>query len=200
MGTGGQTLRIHAIAAHSRSNGPGLRTVIWVQGCKPDCPGCYTPAMHDRGGGCVWDVDDLAAHIAATPGIDGVTVSGGEPFEQPLGVLALLQRLRESSPLSVVVFSGYTRAEIEAQPLGWAILAMCDVLVDARVRIGQPARQGVRGLINQRVWRLSQRFEEAELGGISKAEVVHSSRGSAVGTDIEPRRRATDRTPTPTLG
>jgi anaerobic ribonucleoside-triphosphate reductase activating protein len=199
MASGGQTLRIHAIAAHSRANGPGLRTVIWVQGCKRDCPGCYTTSMHARDEGCTWDVDDLAEHIAATPGIDGVTVSGGEPFEQPLGVLTLLQRLRESSSLSILIISGYTRAEIEAQPLGWAILAMCDVLVDGRLRVGQPARDGLRGPVSPRVWRLSDRYDKAELDELLKAEVVFSPHGRAADPALLPLERASDRTPTPTL-
>jgi anaerobic ribonucleoside-triphosphate reductase activating protein len=186
MATAGQTLRIHAIAAHSRSNGPGSRTVIWLQGCKPGCPGCYTPAMHDSAGGCTWDVDDLAVHIAATPDIDGVTLSGGEPFEQPLGVLALLRQLRESSSMSVLIFSSYTRAEIEAKPLGWAILALCDVLVDGHLRVGQPGREGARDAASQHVWRLSQRFDEAALGTIPRPglSLVPSGFTPANGTPV----------------
>jgi anaerobic ribonucleoside-triphosphate reductase activating protein len=154
--------------------------------------------MHDRQGGCTWDVDDLADHIAATPGIDGVTVSGGEPFQQPLGVLALLQRLRETSSLSIVIFSGYTRAEIEAQPLGWAILALCDVLVDGRLRVGQAMRDG-RAPTGQRVWRLSERFDEAELDDLPRAPLVHAPPVSSNVAGMMPPWRDADRTPTPTV-
>jgi len=177
-------LRLHAIAARTRANGPGLRTAIWVQGCTLGCPGCCNPRTHASAGGFVREVGELSAEIAATSGIEGVTLSGGEPFEQPCGVLALLERLRAGTTLSVLLFSGYTRAEIEAQPLGPRILALTDVLVDGRYDRTQPAGRALRASANQRVWLLSDRHGEHDIAAVPETEIVLRPDGAMVLTGI----------------
>lgn len=57
--------RLHAIEPHSRANGPGLRTVVWFQGCTLRCPGCFNPETHDPGDGCEADTETVAEEILA---------------------------------------------------------------------------------------------------------------------------------------
>src|SRR5258706_14960618 len=99
-------VRIHATEARSRANGPGARFVVWMQGCTLGCPGCFNPTTHDAGGGREVDVADLAAELAATANIEGLTLSGGEPLQQPDAAAALLAAARALG-LSTLVFSGY---------------------------------------------------------------------------------------------
>ncbi|MBZ0237815.1 MAG: radical SAM protein, partial [Deltaproteobacteria bacterium] len=72
--------RVHAREPRSRANGPGTRFVIWMQGCSLGCPGCFNPTTHAPAGGELVDTAALLAEVAATRGLDGLTLSGGEPL------------------------------------------------------------------------------------------------------------------------
>ena len=101
------TLHLHAIEHFSQANGPGLRTVVWFQGCTLGCPGCFNPATHDSRGGRTVDTRELVTEIRSLgQQIEGVSISGGEPFQQPEALLDLLTGLGDSH-LSRLVFSGY---------------------------------------------------------------------------------------------
>ena len=92
--------------------------MIWFQGCTLGCKGCFNPQTHGRTGGHHRSVGSLVDDIAAgSPGVSGITVSGGEPFQQPSGLLEILAALASSS-LTRLCFSGYTLAEIRRLPLG----------------------------------------------------------------------------------
>lgn len=106
-------LRIGATLAKSCVNGPGTRFAVWFQGCSRACRGCANPELQPFEGGTVRSVGSLLAEILAVPNLDGVTFSGGEPFDQPEALFALIRAIRMKSRLSVFVFSGYTYAELE---------------------------------------------------------------------------------------
>src|SRR3990172_12478082 len=95
---------LHAFEPSSRANGPGLRAVLWTQGCSLGCPGCFNSETHDPGAGREVDVELLAGEIAGRHGIDGVSISGGEPLQQAEALCELLERLRPTS-LSILVRS-----------------------------------------------------------------------------------------------
>ena len=108
---------IHGIVAHSRVNGPGMRAVVYFQGCNLGCAGCWNPATHafvgpPRG------VQDVAGQVAAahrTHAIDGVTFSGGEAMQQALDLLDLIRLLKRARPaLSIGMYSGYTQHELDS--------------------------------------------------------------------------------------
>ncbi len=135
--------RIVSVAAtreRSMREGPGIRYVIWVQGCSLKCKGCFNPHFWSQRGGSIQDVDSLLqAAIAARikhPEIEGVTFLGGEPFEQSESLAELSEKLRNEN-FSIMVFSGYTLAELkdtesaEYQPR-LNFLETIDLLVDGR--------------------------------------------------------------------
>lgn len=186
-----QQLRVHATLRRSRANGPGARFVVWVQGCTLACPGCFNPATHAPDGPSqLADVEALADDIAAEAAagaIDGVTVSGGEPFEQAEGLLALCGALRSRAPgLSILVFSGFTRAEIERRPHGPEVLAAIDVLVDGRYVERRRLASGLRGSANQQVHLLTSRHARAEVDATPVAEVVIGPDGEVQVTGVDP--------------
>ncbi|ACY18900.1 4Fe-4S single cluster domain-containing protein [Haliangium ochraceum] len=180
------TLHVHAIEPRSRANGPGARFVIWFQGCSLGCPGCFNPDTHERGGQAR-EIDDLVDEILAQgSAIEGVTLSGGEPFEQPAAALALMQAVRARSSLSLLAFSGFAREEIAAMAQGAEILAQLDVLVDGRYQAGSRAGRGLRGSDNQRIHLLSSRYRREQVEATPEAEIRIDARGQVVLTGVDP--------------
>lgn len=108
---------IHAILPATRANGPGLRTVVFVQGCSLGCSGCFNVSTHPFVGK-EWPVDRVIARLVECHrehGLDGVTFSGGEPMQQAGELVTLVERLRTGMPeMSVGMFTGYARHELEA--------------------------------------------------------------------------------------
>lgn len=192
-------LRVHAWEPRSRANGPGMRFVLWLQGCSLGCPGCFNPATHAVEPRQVLQVGELVAMILAQGDrdrIEGVTLSGGEPLEQPEGALALVAALRAQTSLSILIFSGYTIEEIRAQPLGPAILQHIDVLVDGRYRAGQRLGHGLRGSHNQQIHLLSDRYTLADVEATPEAEIHIDPQGRITLTGVNPlklKRQSTDR-------
>jgi anaerobic ribonucleoside-triphosphate reductase activating protein len=191
---GGVTARLHATEARSRANGPGARFVVWLQGCTLGCPGCFNPATHAPGGGREVPVDALLAEIAGhAPELTGVTLSGGEPLEQPEATLALLRGVRAlPGGLSTLMFSGFTLDEARARPRGAEILDALDVLIDGRFEARARLGAGLRGSANQRIHLLTPRHTLAEVEATPEAEVRIDRTGAVVLTGVAPlplRRR-----------
>ncbi|MCI9640020.1 MAG: 4Fe-4S cluster-binding domain-containing protein [Emergencia sp.] len=78
-----QTLRIAGVVKESIVDGPGIRFVVFSQGCPHHCPGCHNAVTHDFEGGYDCSIERILAEIDANPLLDGVTFSGGEPVCQP---------------------------------------------------------------------------------------------------------------------
>lgn len=187
MTDGAEHLRVHARRVRSRANGPGLRLVVWFQGCDLACPGCYNPETHAPEGGETIRVADLVAEIAqAASEIDGVSLSGGEPFQQPGGLLALVRALRTTTQLSILVFSGYRRAELERMPVCAEILEHLDVLIDGRFVAPLRLARGLRGSSNQGIHLFSDRYSEAEVAATPPAEITISPTGDVMMTGVDP--------------
>ncbi|HEX4420190.1 MAG TPA: 4Fe-4S single cluster domain-containing protein [Kofleriaceae bacterium] len=124
-------LRVAAIVDDTRAEGPGRRWALWVQGCSIRCAGCCNPEMFDDRRGREPPHDELAARIAAAraAGVEGISLLGGEPFEQA-AELAELARHARSLGMTVMVFSGYTLAALRERREAAALLALTDLLVD----------------------------------------------------------------------
>jgi len=149
-------MKIHSITPYSYVNGPGVRTVIHFQGCKFQCPGCFNPETHSLEGGIEMTLEQVLENIP--PHIEGVTISGGEPFLQQEALLKLVTILHELS-FSVVVFSGFYRDEIEKLKFGNKILSNIDVLIDGRFEGNQVSSQGLHGSDNQTIHLLTDRYK-----------------------------------------
>src|SRR5262245_24598549 len=108
---------IHGFVSHTRVNGPGLRAVVYFQGCNLGCAGCWNPATHAFAGRSC-GLQDVAEQVAAADrirAIEGVTFSGGEPMQQALDLLNLIRLLKRTRPeLSIGMYSGYSERELES--------------------------------------------------------------------------------------
>lgn len=159
-------LRIAQTISVTEAEGPGRRFAIWVQGCPLRCPECCNPEMLTFDGGRDVDVDRLVAEILAAreSGIEGITLIGGEPFAHA-EALALLAREVQEAGLSVMVFSGYTLAELRQKDDDAVerLLAETDILVDGRYDRAQPDRtRRWIGSSNQQIHFLSNRYSAAD--------------------------------------
>ncbi|MBL9038919.1 MAG: radical SAM protein [Archangium sp.] len=160
-------LRLAQVVPDTEAEGPGRRFAVWVQGCSLRCPGCCNPEMFVHGaGGEVVSAEALARRVLAVPALEGVSFLGGEPFEQAAGLAEVAARVR-SAGLSVMVYSGYTLAELHTRrgvvPGIHELLAETDVLVDGRYDASKPdrSRRWV-GSENQVVHFLSSRYSAAD--------------------------------------
>lgn len=122
-------MRVNRIFPESRTDGPGARVVVRVQGCPHHCPGCFVPETHPFQGGAAYRPHLLAEACAEEGWQDGLTVTGGEPFSQP-DLARFLMAARKLGCPHVVLYSGYTLEHLLARPAAREALALADVLVD----------------------------------------------------------------------
>ncbi len=106
-------MELHGMISQSRVNGPGSRAVIWFQGCSLACPGCWNPLTHAIGIHRQKSVKEVCDWILSCVGIEGVTFSGGEPFQQAEDLLEICEFVKaKRADLSLGVFSGYSQEEL----------------------------------------------------------------------------------------
>jgi anaerobic ribonucleoside-triphosphate reductase activating protein len=130
--------------------GYGRRIGIWTQGCHIRCPGCVSRDTWDPEGGFSTSITDLFQNCHKWfDSADGVTLSGGEPFEQPEALLELLSLIRSSHPGDILVFSGFEREALLSQPV--VTHGLVDVLVSGPYRSEAGQTLTLRGSDNQRI-------------------------------------------------
>lgn len=124
-------ISLSGVTGDSIVDGPGLRLTIFTQGCLHHCPGCHNPQTHDPEGGSWADTEDILVAAAENPLLDGITLSGGDPFLQPVPCLALAEGAHKIG-LNVWTYTGYTWEALweENAPEKIALLKETDVLVD----------------------------------------------------------------------
>jgi len=182
-------LRLHAFLPRSRANGPGVRAVIWFQGCRLGCPGCFNPETHPSESRWTIPAIALARDLAGRQSeIEGITVSGGEPLEQPEGLLQLLTALRTTTHLSTVLFSGYTLDETMKTACGPRILRLVDVLIAGPFVQARRIARGLRGSANQVVHLLTNRYTAHDIANTPPGEICIDPSGDVHLTGVAPRR------------
>ena len=127
-------LKVAGFLDNSLVNGEGLRSVLFVSGCRHNCPGCHNISMQDFDYGDKVSLAEILNRIKSNiPLIKGVTFSGGDPFEQAEGLSWLASEIKAMG-LNIWCYSGYTYDEIikskDKYKLG--LLSNIDVLVDGR--------------------------------------------------------------------
>lgn len=199
--------RVHAVEPRSRANGPGVRFVVWSQGCTLGCPGCFNPETHPAGlppdaaadvpsagvpaagvpavrsaGGWMageWPVAELAAAAAAQAGqAEGVTLTGGEPLQQPAAVAAFCAAIRASTDLGIVVLTGYSRAEIEADRDRAAAVADADMVIAGRYNSRLHVGAGLRGSANKEYWARTSRYRAGDFDAVPDLEIAVAADGT----------------------
>lgn len=167
-------LRVALVVPRTEAEGPGARYAVWVQGCPMRCAGCCNPEMLEFAGGEARDPQDMVEEACAA-GVEGVSLLGGEPFAQADGLAELAEGVRARG-LSVMIYSGYTLAELRALPgPGPArLLAAADLLVDGRFEATlRSQRRRFIGSDNQELHFLTDRYrpDDPRLVGANTVEL-----------------------------
>lgn len=158
-------LRIAGVIDESIVDGPGIRFVIFTQGCPHDCPGCHNPQTHDFASGHVVPISRLLSEIQANPLISGVTLSGGEPFCQPEPLAELVRVLKQGGK-HIMAYSGYTWEQLLRleDPAVGMLLRQCDVLVDGPfIEAQRDLTLRFRGSRNQRLINVQKSLREGRI-------------------------------------
>ena len=145
-------IRISGIVNDSIVDGPGFRLAVFTQGCPHHCVGCHNPQTHDFEGGREIDTQEIIEKLRGNPLLDGITLSGGEPFCQG-AACAELASAAHALGLNVWAYSGYTYEQLLAGNAEQrALLAETDVLVDGPFVLPQRTLElRFRGSANQRL-------------------------------------------------
>jgi len=128
-------VRLSGIAFESLVNGPGLRRVIFAQGCIHNCKGCFNPDTHDMQGGQMMDMDKIIDDVKSNPMIRGITFSGGDCLEQADKFAYMAKKFKELG-LNIWCYTGYTYEYIlenRDKRVGWnELLNSIDALIDGK--------------------------------------------------------------------
>ncbi|MDA8233482.1 MAG: anaerobic ribonucleoside-triphosphate reductase activating protein [Clostridia bacterium] len=148
-------IRIAGITRESVVDGPGLRAVIFTQGCPRCCKGCHNPDTLDPNGGIEMDVEEVLEELGPLKLIKGVTFSGGEPFIQAVAVAYLARRVKAQGK-DIVTFTGYTFEELmtlsQRDEGIKELLALTNLLIDGPFREEEKDLSlSFRGSRNQRL-------------------------------------------------
>lgn len=175
------SVRVSGYYHQSLVEGPGRRTSVLLTGCELACPGCWVPALHPPEAGDLVPVDPLAdALLDPACERDGVSVLGGEPFQQPEGLLALVRALRARGCRHIVCYSGYTYEALLRrslrQPAIAQVLNETDVLIDGPFIPALADRAGAwTGSGNQRVIDLRATRRTGRIICLADPEVLSAS-------------------------
>jgi len=175
------------MVASTRSLGPYNRFAIWVQGCLKRCPGCISKDSQPLDGGYMAETADLTASIINTPDIEGITISGGEPFLQSEALVDLLNRVKAKKDMGVIVYTGHNFEEIEENEL----TKLCDIVIDGAYIENLNDDLSLRGSSNQNVRLITKRYENVakKIYGVQGRKVeLHFKKGETTMVGIPAKK------------
>lgn len=147
-------LRIYMMPVTTEALGPYRRCAFWVQGCTRRCPGCISPDAQSLDGGVLVEVEQLAQQISQLSSVEGITISGGEPFLQQSALCELIDLVRKRRDLGVIVYTGLLYSEIAESPLA----QRCDLIIDGEYVEKLNDDRSLRGSSNQNIICISDRY------------------------------------------
>jgi anaerobic ribonucleoside-triphosphate reductase activating protein len=182
-------LNVAAICGVTQTLGPGLRGVIWVQGCPFRCSGCIAPDWIPVQVAQLISPKDLAEQMLQRPEINGLTFSGGEPMRQAAGLAEVAKIVRRKRDFSIICFTGYTLAQLQKHPPGPGVpelLAELDVLIDGQYQALDNDNLGLRGSSNQQLHYLTSRHRKDRLESQPRQVEFHFQQNYALLVGVPP--------------
>lgn len=136
-----------------RTLGSGERLCVWVRGCSRHCPDCASPEFQLRSGPGI-PIRQLLEQLPRFPACTGLTVSGGEPFDQVEGILELVRWFQANYSDDVLLYTGYMLQELHRrrQPQTEELIHAVAAIVDGPYRKEENDGRGLRGSANQKLY------------------------------------------------
>jgi len=185
------SLKIAAYRTGVTMLGPGLRTVLWVQGCPFHCPGCIAPNWIPFNTSWLnFSAQDLAEILLANPQVSGLTFSGGEPFAQAEGLAALVKFVRRRREVDVICFTGYRFESLLNHPPDrgcFELLEQLDLLIDGPYIESKNDGKGLRGSNNQRFIHLTNRLQGYDFENLPRRAEITIQDGELFVAGIPPK-------------
>ena len=179
-------INIAAFKKQVKTLGPGNRIAVWVQGCNKSCPGCISKEWQSKEPNVLIDVRKLFAIIYKCNEdnkLEGITISGGEPFIQPEPLYYLCKWLKEYTSLGIIVFTGYKYDDLvkRDQSIINKLLNNIDLLIAGPFKKELNDNKGLRGSSNQTFNYLTEKYlkykEEIE-SGVREVEITFNEKES----------------------
>lgn len=175
-------MKLHAVLKGSLANGPKRSVVVWVQGCSLRCPGCCNPETHGPHGGYERESGELADEIIADESLEGLTISGGEPFDQLSEVTNLIALVHVIRPdMCIVVFTGYSLYSNGSKTVQ-DVVRLIDILVEGPYMMSLPGKDPLVASTNQKVSFPTGRYGPDDLVNIPRVEVLVKEDGTTIET------------------
>ena len=170
---------IGRILSPVHSLGPGNRVCLWTKGCEKKCKGCMSPELQSFGGNEISEyvLSKILIEVAKKNECKGITISGGDPFEQPKSLLLLLKLLR-SSFCDILVYTGFELEEIQSGKVGKEAkesLQYIDVLIDGKYIEELNFKECVlRGSTNQKIYILNEALTQEYSSYIKQGRLLET--------------------------
>lgn len=160
-------IRIAGMIEESIVDGPGIRYVVFTQGCPHKCFGCHNPSTHDFNKGYIIDTSAIIQKMNMNPLLSGLTISGGEPFLQVEECLDLVKHVNHSSH-NIIVYTGYTFEYLVEKSRNdihlWKLLTNIDYLIDGKyIESLRDLSLKYRGSLNQRIINIRKSIEDNQI-------------------------------------
>jgi anaerobic ribonucleoside-triphosphate reductase activating protein len=159
-------INIAGITQSTQVLGPGIRAVVWVQGCPNNCQGCMAPGWIPNKPARILSIEELTDELLANPKVDGLTFSGGEPMRQARSLACVAKLARKKREIDIITFSGYGLEQLKKELADTGIpdlLAQTDVLIDGPYVKSLNNGIGLRGSSNQHIIHLTSKLKHYDL-------------------------------------
>jgi anaerobic ribonucleoside-triphosphate reductase activating protein len=169
-------INIHHIIPLTEVNGPGKRFGIWFQGCNLNCKGCFNSETHPFNKGKIIQPVKLLEDIVKQKDIEGISISGGEPFLQAEGLLELLKLIKNKTDLSILVFTGFSLEKLRENCISNEGIDYIDLLIAGPYMNNLKTNIPLLSSSNQTIHFITQRYNPSDLE-ISDIEIIIEKNG-----------------------
>ncbi len=183
-------LNVAALCTGTHALGPGLRSVVWTQGCVFNCPGCISPEWIEDKPAHLMTPEQVVDTLLDHPSVTGLTFSGGEPFFQSRGLAEVARLARRRRDLDILCFTGYRLEQLRQNPPNpWTdmLLSQIDALVDGPYIAAMNDNKGLRGSSNQNIHYLTPRLSTYFLEEIPRRVEIQVQEGLAFLVGVPPK-------------
>lgn len=159
-------MRYGQIRKYDIANGPGIRTSFFVTGCHLNCKNCFNVDYQDPNFGNIWtdETTKLVISYLSDQNISGLTILGGEPFENTKDLTVIVKSIREKIDKTIWLYSGHTYEYLLKDKENKELLELIDVLVDGPfIEEKKDLTLTFRGSSNQRIIDVRNSLKENEI-------------------------------------